>query len=451
MRTIGTGLVLGAALLVMAGTASAAERVAAKLVGQAVMPALTMLPPPVDAPLLFQTSAKFAGTGNARIDLPNSVDATTEAGGQVRPTGLAFPLVGQAVQGFSGIRSLGDGRFLTLTDNGFGTKANSADSLLMFHFLEADWQDGRLKRTNTVFVRDPDKVVPFRIVTETTAERYLTGADFDPESIQPVGDHYWIGEEFGPYLLEVDAEGKVMAMVDTTVDGKVVQSPDNPAISTPRSPGMVSFAVKRSKGFEGMALSPDAETLYPLLEGPLLNEHGEPETADGKEALRILEFDVDKRAWTGKSWLYPLDEDGHAIGDFNMIDATRGLVIERDNFEGDPKDACQGEVRADCIAKPAAFKRIYLVELGEPGQAVRKIAYLDLMDIDDPEGVARLGGGDGKFDFPFFTIEDVDMVDPRHIVVGNDNNLPFSAGRKVDQADADELILLDVGDFLQMR
>jgi hypothetical protein len=30
---------------------------------------------------------------------------------------------------------------------------------------------------------------------------------------------------------------------------------------------------------------------------------------------------------------------------------------------------------------------------------------------------------------PFLTIENVDRVDDTHIVVGNDNNLPFSAGR----------------------
>jgi len=30
--------------------------------------------------------------------------------------------------------------------------------------------------------------VPFRIVNENTPRRYLTGSDFDIESIQPIGD-----------------------------------------------------------------------------------------------------------------------------------------------------------------------------------------------------------------------------------------------------------------------
>lgn len=45
----------------------------------------------------------------------------------VQATGLALPFPSQPLQGFSGIRSLGDDRFLVLTDNGFGSKANSSD------------------------------------------------------------------------------------------------------------------------------------------------------------------------------------------------------------------------------------------------------------------------------------------------------------------------------------
>ena len=53
--------------------------------------------------------------------------------------------------------------------------------------------------------------------------------------------------------------------------------------------------------------------------------------------------------------------------------------------------------------------------------------------------------------FPFFTIENVDVVDPQHIIIGNDNNLPFSSSRQPNRVDDNELILLNVGDFLQSR
>jgi len=53
--------------------------------------------------------------------------------------------------------------------------------------------------------------------------------------------------------------------------------------------------------------------------------------------------------------------------------------------------------------------------------------------------------------FPFFTIENVDIVDDRHIVVGNDNNLPFSSSREPNKADDNEMVLLEVGELLKAR
>src|SRR5262249_31239383 len=82
------------------------------------------------------------------------------------------------------------------------------------------------------------------------------------------------------------------------------------------------------------------------------------------------------------------------------------------------------------------------------GKPVRKIAFIDLMKILDPNKKARKPLNDGVLTFPFFTIENVDMVDESHIVVGNDNNLPFSTSREPNKADNYELVLLEVADFL---
>ena len=53
--------------------------------------------------------------------------------------------------------------------------------------------------------------------------------------------------------------------------------------------------------------------------------------------------------------------------------------------------------------------------------------------------------------FPFFTIENVDRVDEHHIVVGNDNNLPFSSSREPNKADDNELVLLRVEELLKAK
>lgn len=121
---------------------------------------------------------------------------------------------GQPVQGFSAVQRLQDGTYLFLTDNGFGTKANSADALLRLNRLSFSGQTqpgGTAKVLDWVQLRDPDRRVNWRIVNENTAERLLTGSDFDPEGfvIAPDGT-LWVGDEFGPYLLHFSADGRLL-------------------------------------------------------------------------------------------------------------------------------------------------------------------------------------------------------------------------------------------------
>jgi hypothetical protein len=73
------------------------------------------------------------------------------------------------------------------------------------------------------------------------------------------------------------------------------------------------------------------------------------------------------------------------------------------------------------------------------------------MAIADPRKLAKKPLNAGVLTFPFFTIENVDIVDERHIVVGNDNNLPYSSSRGPNMADDSELVLLEVESFLKAR
>jgi hypothetical protein len=457
MRTQVIFTITATAALGLALAAAAQTKFPAVLEGHAILPAMTLIPAPADAPTDLQISGRYAGPpGGPRIDTPESVPGISALSDKAapRPTGISLPFKGQPVQGLSGIKTLKDGTFLTLTDNGFGSKANSPDAMLMFHVVKPDWKSGTVERVSTTFLSDPDRKVPFRIVNENTPRRYLTGSDFDIESIQPIGDALWFGDEFGPFLIKTDRSGKVLQVFETKVDGKVIRSPDHPSVTTPSTPGPVKFEVRRSKGFEGMAASPDGTRLYPLLEGPLWVEAtGDFEAKEGTRFLRILEFDVAKGEFTGKSFKYALEAPGNAIGDFNLIDTSSGLIIERDDTEGDPAQACTGAPKPDCFNVPAKFKRIYKVDFAQADADgfVKKVGYIDLMDIDDPQQLARQGGKDGKFTFPFFTIENVDLVDADHIIVGNDNNLPFSSGRALGKSDDNELILLKVTDLLKAK
>ncbi|HYF54546.1 MAG TPA: esterase-like activity of phytase family protein [Salinarimonas sp.] len=451
MRILLAALAVAGALAPAAHASDANSReFPAVLAGHAVLPAATFLPAPADAPADLRVSGKF--TTGRRIESLGSVPGLS--GG--RPTGLSLPFQGQPVQGHSGIKRTADGTFWVLTDNGFGSKANSPDAMLFLSRYRLDWASGAVERLETVFLHDPDKRVPFRIVHEGTEKRYLTGADFDLEGFQIVGDSFWIGDEFGPYLIRADRSGRVVSVHETEIDGKVARSPDHPAVTTPPVPNApVAFTVRRSKGYEGLASSPDGRFLYAMLEGPVWDEAAKDwEKAGGREALRVLEFDTAAAKWTGRHWKYVLDQNGLAIGDFNMIDATTALVIERDNGEGTANRACpEGQRRPDCFHDVARFKRVVKIEMSEAqvGGPVRKIGHIDLMRIADPNRLARKPLDDDRLTFPFFTIENVDVVDAEHIVVGNDNNLPFSSSRDPGKADDNEFVLLNVRDLLQAR
>ncbi len=137
-----------------------------------------------------------------------------------------------------------------------------------------------------------------------------------------------------------------------------------------------------------------------------------------------------------------------------MIDETTALVIERDNGEGTPDKVCKdGADTTTCFSNLPKFKRVYKVEFSADTVAkpMRKIAYIDLLNIQDPNKVARKPLTDGVLQFPFLTIENVDIIDEERIVVGNDNNFPFSSSREPKQQDDNELVLLNAKQLLQAK
>jgi hypothetical protein len=247
------GRTLAALCLFLAATtpATAQQTFPATLAGHAVVPAQTFVDAPADAPADLKVSGKF--TTGRRIEAIGTVEGTSNDG----PTGVKVPFRGQPLQGHSGIKSNRDGTFWVLTDNGFGAKANSPDSMLYLNRHRIDWNAGTAERLEMIFLHDPDRKVPFRIADEATDKRYLTGADFDIESFQPIGEKIWIADEFGPYLLRVDRAGKVEAVFETQVEGKPARSPDHYAVASPATPTATgAFNVRRSRGYEGMAASP---------------------------------------------------------------------------------------------------------------------------------------------------------------------------------------------------
>ncbi|MEU1586842.1 esterase-like activity of phytase family protein [Micromonospora sp. NPDC005710] len=326
--------------------------------------------------------------------------------------GITPPFADQPVQGFSGVLRNTDGTFDVLSDNGFGNKANSADFVLRIQRIAPDDGKNVVDVVGGINLTDPFGKVPFPL---TRADRVLTGADFDVESITRSADGtYWLGDEFGPFLLHFDRSGRLL---QAPVPLPGVFAPENPG----RGANPANLA--SSKGFEGMAQSPDGRTLYPLLEGTV--------TGDPAGTLRLHEFDIRTNTYTGRRWTYTLDSPAHAIGDAVMVDRDRFLIIERDNGQGET----------------AKVKKIYLADKRDRNRdgLVDKTLVADLMDIANPRHV---GGFGDTFTFPFQTIEDVVILDDRTLAVLNDNNFPSSSGRTSGQPDNNEFIVIKLARHL---
>jgi hypothetical protein len=366
--------------------------------------------------------------------------------------GRATPFPGQPVQGFSAILPSWNGGYLVLSDNGFGGKGNSSDYRLRWYQVYPLFAAPDITSTVTVAgyteLSDPERLVSWPIVNDQ-GDRVLTGADFDPESFQQAPDgSFWFGEEFGPFLLHTSPAGALIeppialayppALAPLMRGQPFIQSPEHPAFfSLPdRDAKLAAANIGTSRGIEGMALNRSGTKLYPILEGALLDD------ADPTRRL-ILEYDIVNQQFTENYWFYVVDNPNHAIGELTAINDNQFLIIERDNSQG----------------QSPAFKRIYQFDLRSASpataQKVAKALVVDLMAIADPRGYTQpepeaIGLGP-VFMYPFVTIESVYPVDAQTLIVVNDNNYPFSLGRRPGSAiDTSEFILLRLAQPLNL-
>jgi glycerophosphoryl diester phosphodiesterase len=104
------------------------------------------------------------------------------------------------------------------------------------------------------------------------------------------------------------------------------------------------------------------------------------------QTLLIHEFDLANRSYTGTRYKYLLEPRGTAIGDFQLFGDRHGVVIERDDTQGDLN----------------GFKVIFDIQLQEGESPVQKTPAVDLMQLADPLQISTPGEpGDVGLGTPF--------------------------------------------------
>ena len=356
-------------------------------------------------------SAAYAATlvGWAEMPLHTYAEGPTE--GQFND-GAEIANHKQIIQGFSGVlQAKQQNQFYFLTDNGFGKQNNSADALLRLYAVNIAF-NSPTNNNNAVLVNqyinigDVDKKLSFNIQADyghyyndaskpevdkaIIENRWLTGADIDPESVRiDKNGNFWLGDEFGPFLINMDASGKVLQKEISLPD---IASPQNPFRSN------LPANLPSSGGFEGMAINPAGDKLYPMLEGTV---QGDPE-----KSLRIYQFDIKNARFDKRFYRYQLSE-GSSIGDFTAINTHEFLVIERNDA-------------TTLVGKP--IKKIYLIDIAQLDKIgfVHKQELVDLMKLADPNDLNK--DGLRSYAFGYSHIENLLIIDKNTLLVANDNN-----------------------------
>ncbi len=336
------------------------------------------------------------------------------------------PWPGQPLQGLSAILPVGD-ELLALSDNGFGTKANSPDFELRLHRLRVDFEAGELRHVASTVLVDPAGHLG-----AAAKARPLTGADLDPESFARAADgSFWIGEELGPSLVHVSANGELLGPpLPFPLDGPLAaygrgvpyaRSPDHPELAAlPEPERLAKASVERSRGLEALAGEPSGRFAYAFLEAPLRDD-------PDRTRVPVLELDLQEGRFTGQAWWYRLEREGNAVTDAAASGAQSLVVLERDDGEGDA----------------AELKRVYEVRLDRAGPDGRleKRLLADLLDLADPDGHGPSSGG--VLRLPHKTPEGVAVLGPTTLLVVTDDNFPFGKARG-DEPEETELVRVEL-------
>lgn len=251
--------------------------------------------------------------------------------------------------------------------------------------------------------------------------RYRLDVDpngLDIEGLAVAPDHtFWLADEYRPSLVNVGRDGTVLARWiprGVTLRAETNVEPVFPPI----------YAMHRAnRGFESVALSPDASRLVAILESPL--EFPDQATGRASRMLRMIVLDTHRRMAVAEH-VYVLDDaserggaqDDERVSDAVYVNRATLLVVER----------CTG---------PA---RIYRVDL----KGATNILGRRWSNPDDPAGaLERLAPGElsaagivpvhktlvadlePRTEIPA-KIEGVAIVNPMMIAVGNDNDFGFA-------------------------
>ena len=279
---------------------------------------------------------------------------------------------------------------------------------------------------------------------DATAEEQLA---YNPDGLDTEGlvrtadGGFWLAEEYRPSLLEVDATGKVLARY--VPEGVTLDGAGYPVQATLPA---IYAARQNNRGFEGLALSGDGQTLYALLQSPLANPDGD--TGETSRVGRILAIDAASGEPVAE-YVYPLevaaefdpaveegDQNEMKLSGLVWLDDATLLVLERTDevarlYAVDLTGATN--ILGSAWDDPATAPSLESVQdLAAAG--VKPLAKTLRVDLEALPGMPD-------------KIEGVAVVDDATVAVANDNDFDVgeldAAGRNVGEGHTSQLLLIE--------
>ena len=309
--------------------------------------------------MLFVVPAASAGTPKDGIVFSDPLDRNTMLNGKEMRFDVGIG------SGACRLASDPDGIIYTITDRGPNIKTQDALKLMGVDFGK---KKGKIFPTvnfaPTIYklrVADGHATVLDKIQIKTSDGQQISGISnpqteaawdingkelpYDPSGIDAEGivklsdGSFWIGEEYGPSILHISADGRVLERwvpqgVKSTLDGAGYKVEEKlPAILRMRP---------LNRGIESMAASPDEKFLYFAMQSPLSN----PDKAAYKKGRHLRIFKIDRQA-------------GQVIGEYvYVIDTADTFVMDNQKKKRKQNDVKISELTAVGTDELVVLERI---------------------------------------------------------------------------------------------
>jgi hypothetical protein len=201
---------------------------------------------------------------------------------------------------------------------------------------------------------------------------------FDPEAVRRWGlNQLLVSEEYGPSLSLFNLSGERVRQFDVPSRFQLSTPAATPADELTQN----SSGRQPNAGFEGVAVSPDGDTLFAIVQRPLIQD-SQPNQTGRRSGRNCRLWEWNHRTSESHEWIYPLDNDGNGVNELLAIGPRELLVLERDSLEGE--QARHKRLYRVAMTGASDSHDISALPIGECPPSIRPLKKHLFLDFLDP-------------------------------------------------------------------